>query len=58
MTTEDKSLSAVHCDECQELIGYQSSQPRPYMVCPKCNEPPRKLTQGDYDAFWGGDANG
>ena len=37
---ERAELARVECDVCGALIGYQGSQPRPYMVCPACKDYP------------------
>lgn len=40
-------LDPVYCDQCETLIGYQGSQPRPYMICQTCFEAQQDLGQQD-----------
>ena len=43
-------LAPVYCDQCETLIGYQGSQPRPYMICQTCFEAQQDLNQQDREA--------
>lgn len=47
---DEASLSPVECDECNEVMGFQSSHPRGYMCCVKCHDAKEKESAAELDS--------